>query len=101
MKAVPVTANSLLIAQRLHKGLPQRYAAVFHRVMRIDFQISIATEGQIHDGMFRKQREHVVKKRDARFDGRLSPPVNVQLEADAGFFGDTLDSGLPWFHGGN
>jgi hypothetical protein len=42
----------------------------------------------------------VVKKGHAGFDGGLSPSVKIQLEADTGLFGDSLDSCLPWFHAG-
>ena len=56
-------------------------------------------ELQIHRGMLRKQREHVVKKGYPSLDGGFPLSVDVQLEADVRFSGGALNDRPPWFHG--
>jgi len=98
MKARAVTPDALLLAQRPGKRLPEDDAAILDRVVGVHRQIAPATERQIHDGVFGKQGEHVIEKRDAGLDGRLARSVNVQLDRDASFLRRAFNCGLPGFH---
>jgi hypothetical protein len=101
VKTVAIAANPFFVSQGLYERQSERQAAIFHCVMGVHFQITLATQRQVHNRMFGEQGEHVIEKRDTRFDGRFPPPIEVQLEADAGFFGDAPNNGLPWSHGRN
>ena len=68
MKTRAITANSPLFAQRLDERLSQRQAAILDRVMRVHFAIAVATQLQIHNGVLRKQREHMIEKGYPRSD---------------------------------
>ena len=65
MKTCAVTPDALFIAQCLRKGLSQRDAAIFNRMVGIHRQITVATQIQIYDCVLCKQRQHVIEKRDA------------------------------------
>lgn len=56
IKSRPVAADAFFGAQRFAKGLPQGEATILDGVVRIHFQITAATESQIHDGVFRQKR---------------------------------------------
>ena len=100
MKTRPIAANAAFVTQRLRKRLSQRNATILDRMMRVHFQIAPASQLQIHHSVFREQHEHVVKKRNAGFEGRFALAIEIQARGDAGFFGVTSDAGLPGFHGG-
>jgi hypothetical protein len=84
---------------RARSGLPQGNATVFHSMMRVHFQVAVAFKVKIHRGMLGKQREHVVKERNARFDFRVTFAVEVQRQFNPGFERIAFDGGLP-FHWG-
>ena len=98
MKTMAVTADAAFVAQRGGDRLAKRDAAVFHRVMRVHFQIAVAAQIQIHRRVLGKQREHVVEKGNAGFD--FGFPLAIQIEADGnpGFLGVPFDFGRTRFH---
>src|SRR5207245_6151645 len=66
--------------------------------MGVHLQVALATQMQIHDRMFGKERQHMVEKRDARFDPRLPASINVQPDEYAGLVGHALHLSVPLFH---
>ena len=75
----------LLSPSAVRERLAEREAAILDGVVRIHFQIAVAFQLQINHGVFGKQREHVVKKRDAGFDGGFALAVEVEADGDSGF----------------
>jgi hypothetical protein len=67
--------------------------------MRIHFQIAITTEGDVRDGMFGEERQHVIEERYARANLRAAFAVKRELDADARFFGLPFDRCLTDSHG--
>jgi hypothetical protein len=68
--------------------------------MAIDVQVPFALQRQVHHGVFREQRQHVVEERDARLNRRLSLAIDVQPGFDPRFFRDAADRRSPQFHPG-
>jgi len=64
----------------------------------IHLEVAFATQVQIDHRMLRKERQHVVEKRDAGFDQRFPAPVNVQFDEDVRLFADSLHLSVPLFH---
>jgi hypothetical protein len=98
MKPGAVTPNATFVAKRLAKRLAKRQAAVFDSMMRIHLQIPNTTKFQIHNRVFRKQRQHVVEEHDSGRDRGFAPTVKIETDMDAGFFGFPRDFCLPGFH---
>jgi hypothetical protein len=88
IKACAVATNAFLVPQGFTERLSKRDAAVFNGVMRIDFQVTIATQSKIHHRMLRKECQHVIEERNACLDRGLALPIDLQVERDAGFFCD-------------
>ena len=101
MKTRAVSADAAFVAECGGESLPKHNAAVLDGVVRIHFQVAGATEFQIHDRVFGKQREHVVKKGDAGLDRRSAFAVEFKTDGNAGFPGLARDFCLPRFHGGH
>ena len=101
MKPRAVTADAPFVAERERERMAEREATILDRMMGVHFQIAAAAQAQIHGRVLRKQREHVVEKRDAGFDRGFSPAVEVEADGDAGFLGVARDFCLPEFHGGD
>src|SRR5665213_1306705 len=85
MKSKTVTANSFFIAQRSRESLSEREAAIFHGVMRVHFQIALAFQLQVNDGVFGEQRKHVIEKWNSGLDGRFALAVEVEVDGNFGF----------------
>ncbi len=68
--------------------------------MRVNFQIAIAFELQIHRCMFGKQREHVIKKGDAGFDFGFAAAIEIEADGNIGLPGVARNGCLPDFHAG-
>ena len=60
---------------------------------RANRDIALGREFEIERPVARKQREHVIEKRNARFDLRLPGAVDDQPQVDVGFAGAALDGG--------
>ena len=78
MKAVAIAADAAFVAERGGKGLAEREAAVLDRVVRVHGKVAVAFQLQIHHGVLRKEREHVVEERDAGLDGGFALAVEVE-----------------------
>jgi hypothetical protein len=68
VKARAVTADALLVAQRLRERLAERDAAILHGVVRVHREITFTAQVQIHHGVLGEQSQHVVEERDAGAD---------------------------------
>ncbi len=87
-------AHALKTRQRLGEGLPQRNPTIFSRVVHVDMQIAGRRQIQVKGRMSAERVQHMVQKSDPRGDRGLAGPVHVQRRANAGLFGDPLDTGL-------
>ena len=93
-----IAANPFLVAERFQEGLAQSDAAILDGVVSVHLEVAFATQVQIDHRMLRKERQHVVEKRDAGFDQRFPAPVNVQFDKDVRLFADSLHLSVPLFH---
>ena len=66
------------LAERLIERLSEADADVFGRMVLVDVQITLGTNGQIEPRVARKAIEHVIEKADAR--GDVAPPGAIQVE---------------------
>ena len=98
MKAVSVTSDAALVAERGGKRLSERNAAVLDGVVRVHRQIALAGELQIQNGVPGKEREHVVEKWNAGFDGGFALAVEVEPDGNLCFQRAALEVGLATFH---
>src|SRR6266567_5294230 len=64
-------ADAVLITQRIFEGLTQRQANVFHRVMKVDFEIAFGSNLNVKKTVAAKTIQHVVEERHAGFNGCL------------------------------
>ena len=101
MKAVAVASDAALVAERGSEGLPERDAAILDGVVRVHGEIAVANQFQIHRRVLRKEREHVVEKGNAGFDGRFSFAVEIEADGNFGFQRVAFDLGRARFHLGN
>jgi hypothetical protein len=67
-------------------------------MMRVHLQIALATQRQVHDGMLREQREHMIEKRNTRFDRPFPGAINIESRFDPRFFGVALNGCAPRTH---
>src|SRR5690606_10588111 len=95
---VAVAADPALFTQRPGECLTEYDARVLDGVMKIDLDIPVRLHFEIHQAVPRKERQHMVEERDLRRNGACAPPVDVQVETDAGFGGVTLDLSATWRH---
>ncbi len=98
MKTVAVATDAAFVAEGGSYSLAERDAAIFNRVMRVHFQIAVAAQIQIHGGVLRKEREHVIKKRHAGSDLGFAFAIKIEADRNPGFFGVTFETGLACFH---
>ena len=96
-----VAADAAFVAERGGEGLAERDAAILDGVVRVHGKVAVAAQLQIHDGVLRKQREHVVEERDAGFDGGFAPAVEVEPDGNFGFQRVAFDFGTARFHRGH
>jgi hypothetical protein len=87
MKARSVSPDAPLIAQCLAESLPERDAAILNGMMRIHFQVALASEVQIYHSVPRKQAQHVVEEWDSRPHRGLPATIHSQFDSDARFIG--------------
>ncbi len=66
----------------MREGRAQHQPAILHRVVRIDFQVALAAQAQVHHRVFGEERQHVVEERNAGFDGGLGQtPSRLSVSA--------------------
>jgi hypothetical protein len=85
VEASAISTNAYFVTQGFAKGLAQRDAAILDRVMRVYFQVPLATQAQIHHGMLCQQHQHVVEKWNPGLHGRATLPIHFQRQPNAGF----------------
>lgn len=100
MESMAVTTDAALVTQSGGKRLAESNATIFHSVVRVYFQVAVTMHIQVHRGVLGEKREHVIKKRDARFDLRFALAVKVEPDGNLGFERVAFNAGLP-FHCGN
>src|SRR6185369_6714137 len=88
---MPVAAHARLVADRLGERLAERNADVFHRVVRIDVQVALGGNVEIYHAVARHLVEHVLKKRNARFERCHALAIQVELHPDLRLFRIALD----------
>ncbi len=76
-----VTADAFFITQSLDESGAEDKPTIFDRVMRIDFEVALTAQLQIHDRVFREQGQHMIEKRDACFHGRFPAAIQLRLSA--------------------
>ena len=79
---MPVAANALLVANRLHQRLADGDADVFDGMVRIDVQITLGLDFEINQAVPCNLIHHVIEKRHACFERRHSRAVEIELDAD-------------------
>ena len=98
-RAVAITADACLVAQRLQHSLAQCNAGVFHAVMGINVQIALHLDIQIDERVPGQKMEHVIEEPDAGGDVSLAGAIEVDADADLRFVGLAVDLGGSWRHG--
>ena len=94
--AATITARELgsVIVKRLADG----YSNVLDGVMRVDVQVALGLDVEIHHAVARDLVEHVLEERDAGGEFRHAGPVEIELDADLRLFGIALDFGCSFPH---
>ncbi len=90
---VAVAADARFVAERLFQGLTKSDPNIFDGVVLIDVQIALCLHVQINRRVLRQQREHVVEEPDAGGNLALPGAIEIQLNANLGFSGFTIDGG--------
>src|SRR6185369_1850984 len=93
-----IATDAALVPQGRHKRLTEGDAAILNGMMSVDLKVAFAHQPQIHHRMLRKKGQHVVEKREAGFDGSLSPAVEVETQGNSCFFGLARNACLSRFH---
>ena len=74
---MPVAHDALLVANRLAKRLPEGDADVFHREVRIDVEVALSLNIEIHLTMPGDLIQHMLEKRQPRIEGALAGAVEA------------------------
>jgi len=98
IKPGSVTTDAFLVAERFAKRLAEHEAAIFHRVVRVHFEIARAAEAKVQNRVPGEQRQHVIKEWNARLDRRLSLAVDFQFQLDASLASVPQHLRLPFVH---
>ncbi len=93
--ATTVSAHSGLVAKRLLESFTEADADVLDRVVGIDFKVTLGTDLQVKEPVPGDLRQHVIEKRNPRFDLMGAAPIEVKCHTDFGFLGRTVDRGRP------
>lgn len=93
-----VTAQSLLVANRLGKGLAKGNANVFNGVVGIDVQIAACFDLQVEHAVAGNLIEHVIEKSDSRSQFGPTCSVEIEFNANLSFQGFSGDFHLPHDH---
>ena len=82
---IAVTANPLLIAERLHEGLAERDAHILDGVMVIDMRVALGLHDEIEKAVAGEKVQHVIEKADAGLDFGAARAVEADLDLDLRF----------------
>jgi hypothetical protein len=64
-------------------------------MMIIDFEIAFGPYVNVEEAMAAEGVKHMIEKRHAGFDRRLSAPVDLQMDFDISFFGFSFNLSRP------
>src|SRR5690606_19534934 len=96
---VAVTADALFVAHGLLEGLAEGDADVFHGVVVVDFQVTLAGDIQIHHAVTGDLIHHVIKEGHAGVKAGFAGSVEIDLNGNLGFKGISLYPSLTFGHG--
>ncbi len=82
-----VTHDPDFVTQSLLDGLSEHDASVFHGVVIVHVEVAFDLNLQIHQAVFGKQREHVIKETNAGIDLGFTRAIDGEAELDVGFGG--------------
>jgi hypothetical protein len=86
---------ALLVANRFGKGLAERDADIFDRVVGIDLQVAPGHDIEVDQSVANDLVKHVVKEGDARIELAPAAAVEIDADADLGFQRIASDVCLP------
>src|SRR5213080_4048062 len=89
-----VTAQALLVSDRLHKRLPKSDADILYCMVGIDVQVSLGGNLQVYHAVARYLIQHMIKKWNTSCQCRLARSIQIDIEVDPGFQCITVDLGL-------
>ncbi|MNE23006.1 hypothetical protein D3C80_1162400 [compost metagenome] len=93
-----VTADALLVADRLRKSLTQGDTDVFHGVVIVDMQVALALDIQVDQPVPGDLVKHVLKEGNPDIESGLSGAIQVDRGFDLGFQSVALDRRLTFGH---
>ena len=88
-----VAIDARLVTHRLFERLAERDADVFHRVVRVDVQVTLRMHRDVHHAMPRELVEHVVRKGTPVCRSALPIAIEIDGHGDLRFLGVALDGG--------
>ena len=88
-----VAIDTRLVAHRLFERLAERDADVFHRVVRVDVQVTLRMHRDVHHAMPRELVEHVVREGHTGLPDRSAIAIEIDGNGDLRFLGVALDGG--------
>ncbi len=90
-----IAHQSLFVAERFDQCLAEHDADIFHGVVKIDLRVALGAHLELEKRVLAEQRQHVIKKRDARLHARAAMTVDGQLDQNVGLAGDPMDLRVP------
>ena len=85
-----ITADALLVTQRLIKCLPQCNTDILYGVVRIDVQIPFCGNGEVQQTMAGDLIQHVLEERHTGIQLRISAALQAQTDLYLRLKGITL-----------
>ncbi len=95
---MPVTPDPLFVAQGLEQRLAERDADVLDGVMRIDLEVTLGLNLQIHQPVAGDLLQHVLEKGHARLQARRTGAVQIQAYLNLRLQCFATDLGLAFRH---
>ena len=88
---MPVAHNALLVSDRFAKRLPEGDANVFHSVVRIDVQIPLGLDIQIHLTVSSDLIQHMLEERQPCIEVALASAIEAKPDRNLGLKGLAAD----------
>ena len=79
-----VAVDTLLVAQGLSQGVAEDDGQVFEGMVRIDVEVAVDVEGNVHAAVAGQEVHHVVEEADARRAAEGAGAVDVQRDGNLG-----------------
>ena len=93
----PVAEDAALFTKGAVEGLSEDDPGVFHRMVKVDFDITDSLYRKIKTAVFGKECQHMVKKRHPGGDGGCARPVDEEVQKDIRFAGFSSNFAVPFF----